>query len=250
MAISVKAVAKATAKATLHGFAKALNYRVAYAPKALVAGFRFAEDVRLIIQTDSPVCFDIGANRGQTIELLQRTFRNPWIHAFEPAHQSFSALELRNYGPRVTLNQLAMGAHACQLEFTNYENPLLSSFLRLGNATENRFRSVKAEATEVVEVATVDSYVRDRGIQRINLLKIDTQGYDLQVLRGAEGCLKAGLIDAVFVELNFVRMYEGQADPNEITAFLAGHNVRLVDYYEKFREGNILAWCTALYARA
>jgi hypothetical protein len=80
-------------------------------------------------------------------------------------------------------------------------------------------------------------------------LKVDTQGYDLEVLLGAEESLKNGLIKNVIVELNFVRMYKGQSSAKEIIDLLARYNILLIDYYEKERQNNTLAWCTALFGR-
>jgi hypothetical protein len=98
-------------------------------------------------------------------------------------------------------------------------------------------------------VVRLDDYAGRAGIGRIDLLKIDTQGYERQVLKGAEGLLARNRIDAVLVELNFVPLYEGQVWAHELIGLLQGHSFYLVDFYEKCRLGPFLGWCTALFAR-
>jgi histidyl-tRNA synthetase len=102
---------------------------------------------------------------------------------------------------------------------------------------------------ELVEVKTVDWFVQQHDMKRIDVLKIDTQGYDLEVLRGAEESFERGVIQNVFVELNFIKLYENQGDAFQITAFLAARNIRLVDYYDKVRGRHGLDWCNALFTR-
>jgi len=83
----------------------------------------------------------------------------------------------------------------------------------------------------------------------VDLLKIDTQGFDFEVLLGGEKSFERGAIKNVLIELNFVRMYEGQGATIDIIEFLGKHEVHLIDYYEKVRQNNTLAWCTALFGR-
>ena len=114
---------------------------------------------------------------------------------------------------------------------------------------ENRFRDMKVERKETVRIKTLDWFLEQNRISRVDLLKSDTQGYDLRVLAGASESLRRGLINNVLVELNFVRMYAGQSEPDDILNFLAQHGLFLVDYYEKVRQSQTLAWCTALFTK-
>ena len=95
----------------------------------------------------------------------------------------------------------------------------------------------------------MDDFVEQHSIYEIDLLKTDTQGFDFEVLLGAKETLKHGLVKYVLVELNFVKMYEGQGLPNDIDLFLNENNLFLVDYYEKVYKSKLIAWCTALFRR-
>ena len=102
---------------------------------------------------------------------------------------------------------------------------------------------------EMVEVSTVDEFMAKLDLPALDLLKVDTQGFDLAVLKGAGGALASGRVRTVLVELNFVRMYQGQASAQEITEYLAQHGLYLIDCYDKAREGHTLGWCCALFGR-
>ena len=214
-----------------------------------ITGFHFEDDIRFLVKSETPVCFDVGANEGQTIDRFKQAFRRPKIYAFEPSSDSYEKLQSKHYDNLVFLQNYALGRHNSQLEFNNYELSTLSSFLAIDKDPENPYRNVKLSQKEVVEVRTVDWFVKQHNLGKIDVLKIDTQGYDLKVLQGAAESLQQGLIDYVFIELNFVKMYDNQDEALQILTFLAGHNIYLVDYYEKIYRKNTLAWCNALFAK-
>ena len=101
----------------------------------------------------------------------------------------------------------------------------------------------------VVTTRAVDSIIRDVGVSQIDLLKIDTQGWDYEVLLGAQRALADGRVAAVMVELNFIPMYRGQRFGETISSYLREQEFHLIDFYEKVRQGRHLAWCSALFSR-
>lgn len=225
------------------------GYWIIYSPPGEMTGFNLLADVKKLVNREDPICFDVGANRGQTIAALQETFAHPKIYAFEPSSESFQALKALNLGSDVVLHCLGLGPHNEQQEFINYEDSCLSSFLPFAQNDENQFRNVGVKAKEVVEVKTVDWIVQQHQLDRIDLLKIDTQGYDFQVLQGATESLSRGLIQNILIELNFIQLYDNQAKVQQITDFLANYGIYLVDYYEKIHQNRRLAWCTGVFAK-
>jgi len=195
------------------------------------------------------MCMDVGANRGQTITALRRSFKSPVIHAFEPSSKQCDILKTSYTSQNVFIHKCAFGREQQHRPFFNYNNSCLSSFLQLDPHSENRFRATGIDSEELVQVKTVDQFVHESRIERVDLLKSDTQGSDLDVLLGASTSLSTGIVKAVMCELNFIRMYEGQGRPDEIITYLNEHGFFVVDYYEKERQNNTLAWCTALFVR-
>ena len=214
-----------------------------------VTGHALDRDLALLIRTKNPVCFDVGANQGQTIELLQRCCIHPVIHAFEPASATCAALVGQSFGSRVQVHQLALGEREGVAEFRNYKHSDLSSFLPMyADKAENIFAEEEMVSVESVQVVTLDGFCSANGIDRIDLLKIDTQGFELPVLRGGVGLFNGQRVGAVLLELNFSTLYEGQSDALEILHLLRSHGMRLVYYYEKERmTGRELSWATALF---
>ncbi len=215
-----------------------------------VGGFDFHADLKLVINTGQPLCLDVGANCGQTISLLKTVFARPQIHAFEPSSETFRSLQANPVARGVQLYNYALGREVTHRQFFNYAKSPLSSFLPLDQDPENRFRDITLRGVEAVEIKTVDWFLKQHDISKVDLLKIDTQGFDLEVLAGATEALRRGSIRNVLIEVNFVRMYEGQGSASDILNFLKQHRLELVDYYEKARQKNALAWCTALFSRA
>ena len=236
-------------KQLIKGFLRKCNRKLVYVPQGTLSGIHLFEDLKLVIVKERPVCLDVGAHVGQTIDLLQRSFNKPTIYAFEPSSTMFQILQSKEFVSQVFLYNLALGKVTCKREFTNYKISTLSSLLPLDIHEENRFRNVEMVNKELVEIDTVDNFLKQNCINYVDLLKIDTQGYDLEVLLGAEEALQRGVVQNVIVELNFVRMYKDQSSAKDITDLLTSYNMSLVDYYEKERQDNAIAWCTALFSR-
>ncbi len=236
-------------KQAAHAFLDRHDRRLQYFPSDHVTGLDLRRDLAIVIGRPDPVCLDVGANEGQTIDLLCRTFARPIVHAFEPAAAVADGLLASGLPRGVTVHRQALGRDVGRRVFTTYRRTVLSSFLALGRHAANPFRDEPVAGRETVEVSTVDAFVAANGLGRVDLLKIDTQGFDGEVLAGARDTLAAGDIHAVLVELNFIPMYQEQADPGDLARQLTATGFRLVDYYEKVRLAHALAWCTALFVR-
>ena len=103
------------------------------------------------------------------------------------------------------------------------------------NATYAHRFDRKAQANEV-KVITLDDFCSDKGIERISVLKIDTEGHDLAVLKGATGLLKRGAVDFVIFEFNDFGTRDGASGGslNEIGLFLSQFGMRFVATYTDY----------------
>jgi FkbM family methyltransferase len=230
-------------------FLRRSNFWLIYSRKNKVSGCNLFKDLKSLLNSESPVCFDVGANEGQTIRFLQEVFKSPRIYAFEPSSDVFTKLKSRSYKDGVFLYNIALGRQNSQEDFINYEDSRLSSFFQLSTDEASQFGHFKIRGKESVQIKTIDCFLKENDITEIDLLKIDTQGYDLQVLQGAAESFRRGSIKHVYVELNFLKIYENQADAQQITRFLTERNFYLVDYYEKSRRDDVLIWCNGLFTR-
>lgn len=159
------------------------------------------------------VIFDVGANDGRTISRLQKHFPSPSIFAFEPVSSTFQTLVARTeHLPNVRCQKLALGAEPG--EDTIYLNPVAST---------NSFSPTWGEpvGNEVVEVSTVDRVMAEQGIDRIHFLKIDTEGHELEVLKGARQALSDSRITIVQVEVGIDSRVSPHTGFDEVRRHLA-----------------------------
>jgi len=247
--MKLKFVSMANVKSIINQVLRPLGLHILRTPIQRVSGVDLFWDIRNLITLDHPVCMDVGANQGQTIESLLKVFRDPKIYSFEPSLDSFEVLRYKYlYKDNIKLYNLALGSSVGLKDLLQYEDSCLNSFLPLNiNRKDNIFYYVSQVGREAATVETVDNWLEQSNLQHIDLLKIDTQGYDLEVLKGAAQSLRKGLITCISIEINFIKMYENQAHYQDIISFLESYNMFLVDFYEKVRIGNCIAWCTALF---
>lgn len=219
--------------------------------KDRISHVNLEQDLRVLLPQAGALMFDVGANKGQTIAMFRRTFNQPVIHAFEPNKSLVETVLTPAHAgnSKVVINAAALGAENGSLTFNECENNELSSFLPMESSAQNPFKDDVIKASTTVPVWTLDGYVSEHKLSPLVLLKIDTQGFDLQVLQGARQQLSAGRISLVMLEINFVPMYVGQPTFGQVDAFLREHGYALVDMYEKIYQNNRLAWCTGLYQK-
>jgi FkbM family methyltransferase len=194
---------------------------------------------------------DVGANKGQTAITFTRGFPSARIHSFEPFPRTFSELEANTRAiNRVKRVPLACGSSigVVEVPVQPAERSGLNSLVA-GNHVPRE--GVRFGARESIQVTTIDAYCAQEGINRIDLLKIDTEGFEVEVLKGAPVKLGAGLIDFVYAECDF-----GQVDPNEIHGsffelheLLSRNGFRLVTIYTDFADRRGFHWGNALFAR-
>lgn len=215
-------------------------------------GTDFVEDVRTLFWHRPPeIIFDIGAHVGRESERWHRGFPRARIHAFEPAPDTFARLAARVAShPRITPWNLAVGEAPGRLPMRIFSADETNSLLPMSpNASEFVGRDgVVAERIVEIDVTTVDRFAAEHQIDAIDVLKSDTQGYELHVLRGASDLVARGRIGALILELSFVPHYEGQALFPEVYEHLNERGFRLVGLYQPSRNHvYALNWCDALF---
>jgi len=118
----------------------------------------------------------------------------------------------------------------------------MSSFLRPGKAA---WGAIIRETP--IEVITLDEYCAANGVIRIDLLKIDTQGYDLEVLKGSTGLMSTKAIRLIYMEVTFSEMYEELPPLEQLYRLLGDHGFRLVAVYNFVVQDGVAGWCDALF---
>lgn len=193
---------------------------------------------------------DVGAHHGWFFHCWQDWCPAAQVHAFEPFPESFDAM-MRNYGgdPRVRLKQLALGDTEGHLPLNILtESKVSNSFLDPRAETWRRVGyTTGAIETLTVPVTTIDAYVREQEIDAVYLMKIDVQGYELQVLRGAIETLPC--VDHIFVEAGIQRLYEGAPSFADVFEFLTERGFHLMTMRAWHRGNHRLVETDMLFRR-
>lgn len=153
----------------------------------------------LFLNKDYLMLFDVGANKGKYSTLLKKLFQEKaTIHAFEPSSTTFGMLK-ENFGnqDQVFLYQKALGESAAQL--TLFYPEIGSGLASLYDRNLDHF-GIETKDVEQVEVMTLDSFCHEKEITEIDFLKLDVEGHELAVLKGANQMLEAGMINAIQFE--------------------------------------------------
>lgn len=144
------------------------------------------------------IMLDVGANLGCMALVLSKCRPLLEAHAFEPSPESYERLKenLRSNGcDSVNAHQLALGRSENSLEFINDpESPATNRFLRSGEASGGA-------PVINVQVTTLDRFLDINQIRQVAFLKIDVEGFEADVFRGAQRLLRECRCHAGLVEL-------------------------------------------------
>jgi FkbM family methyltransferase len=234
----------------LRGLLDPLGIRLVRLAPTKVRGIDPLHDLSALIgRKPDPLVLDVGANDGETVQDFLRLFPRAHIFAFEP-HAPTCAILRQKFGrlPRVNIQNIALGASRGTGELNLFSGSRMNSLLRFDDRPGNLMtKSFASTGTADVAVDTLDAFCAENNLAQIDILKTDTQGYDLEVLRGASRLLSQKRIKTVLLEVNFVPMYQGQASFPELHALLTSFGYRLVDFYNQVRTGGPTDWCDACY---
>ena len=185
---------------------------------------------------------DVGANRGQFVLFARMINRDATIIAFEPLEAPRRVCERLFAGDtRVTIKDVAIGAsqHGALMHVAAKDDS--SSLLAVGGVQHEVFGTT-AQQTSPVQVRRLADCITAEDLATPALLKIDVQGGELDVLKGAESLLSS--FAAIYVECSYVSLYEGQALASDVIAFLADRGFLIAgvfNQHEHWRIGPVQA---------
>jgi FkbM family methyltransferase len=168
------------------------------------------------------LCLDVGANVGDySEELLKSTSAN--VIAFEPlsvCHAALLSIQA-HYPERLTIVRKAVGQvdGRAQIHFDNAAtaHASLSEDVKQVAYVSNR-------STEAIDVVSLDSYFSDMTSPDIDLLKIDTEGFEFEVLKGAAKLIAKNPPKIIQIEFNWHQLFRNQSLLT-LAKLLAGYEV-------------------------
>ncbi len=174
----------------------------------------------LFLRNNINVVIDVGAHAGETGKALRGglSYRGRII-SFEPIHEKFLALQkIASTSPPWECHQLALGNECGPKKFTIFNNPYNSSFLPLHNFLEKECK-LQAVREEIVQIEKLENlYPSLCNNSDSVLLKIDTQGFEKQILDGTGKFLSH--IRLIKLEVSFIPLYQGETLIGEMIQFM------------------------------
>jgi FkbM family methyltransferase len=188
---------------------------------------------------------DIGASRGQFAIFALHKWPSAAVMCFEPLPGPAAQLR-RLLGDRVKLHEVALGARRTTRPMNLSGRDDSSSFLEIARQAME-YPGTEAVGNLLVEVETLSEHLGSE-LERPTLLKIDVQGYELEVLRGAGDSIN--YVDEILCECSFVELYGGQPLAADVIAYLAEQGFRLASVSGTSRRRGVALQADLLFKRA
>ena len=177
---------------------------------------------------------DVGANRGQFSLVCRRMRPQAGIAAFEPLPAPAAIYRALFRGdPRVRLHECALAPQRGEMTMHVSGREDSSSLLPISTLQSENFPGTEAVGSASVLVGPMSDFITQDDLGRQNLLKIDVQGFELEVLKSAEPLLSRFLW--IYAECSSVPLYEGQALADEVIQWLKARSFDLVGRFNPSR---------------
>lgn len=183
--------------------------------------------------------FDVGAHKGQTSSHLYKLFPHSIIHAFEPSPYLFALIE-KNLSKRknIRCHNFALGETNEKAFLTRPDSDLCGQVVK---TQENNSTSIC--------VHRLDKFCLDENISAIDLIKIDVEGNELSVLKGASGMFERNAIRAIFLECDFNKEDKQHSYFFDIFDFLSKENFCFHGLFDvvRYSPSYGIGFCNALF---
>ena len=165
---------------------------------------------------------DIGSNKGQFILLIEKIYPNKNIYSFEPIKEMIDKQKkFFSYKNNIIFHNIALGSSTTLKEFLITARMDSSSFLKIVS-DKNKSKNYDIVENRNIQINTLDNLLINEKISHPVLIKIDVQGYELEVLRGANNLLKK--TDYLLLEVSKNEMYQNQPIEKVIVEYLKNLN--------------------------
>lgn len=200
-------------------------------------------DMSKFIGKDKPMFFDVGANTGQTVKNFKQVFKKCEINSFEPGPATFEILKKNtSHMKNVHIWNLGIGSSTTTMVLNENNHSNMSSFLEIG---DRGWGEIDNKTT--IGITTIDQFCEEQNIKMIDVLKCDTQGFELEVFKGAKTSMLENRIGLLYFEVTFIDMYKELPTLSELYDFAVNHGFELVSIYPLKYKQNMAGWTDLLF---
>jgi|TARA_B110000114_G_scaffold184059_1_gene226803 FkbM family methyltransferase len=214
---------------------KILNILISYNAKVYYSFFKYGtspsfEHIKIFKNIDDKSTFvDVGANRGQFSLLIHYLYPKNKIIAYEPLKSEFSILKnIFKNTKNIKLFNLAVGSEKKSVNIYQTEKEDSSSLLKPGKLQLKYFPKTYVKKILKTKMIKLNTHIKN--LKKPAFLKIDVQGYELEVLKGAD--LKR--FKYIYLEGSYVKLYSNQPLIKSISNYL------LLKGFEKIGRFNLM----------
>lgn len=218
--------------------------------KALRRGVGAAIEHQPVLESlKAGTVIDVGANNGQFSLVARHAFPDARIYAFEPLKEPAATLqELFQHDRNVVLKKMALGDEDKTSVINVSHRADSSSILPISDLQSELFPGTHKDNEEQIVIRRGQDEFADVDFAHPALLKLDVQGYELEVLVGFGDKLRD--IDYVYAEVSFVELYVGQRLAHEVIEWLAARGLHLSGIYNvSYADDGTAIQADALFVR-
>ena len=189
-----------------------------------------------VFARDIPIIVDVGSHKGEYISNITKNFKFEIIYAFEPNPEIFQILKKKfTNNNNIKINNFGIGDFNDVKILNNNLESSSTTFNQLNTKSKyfkkkyfllNPFKLKKIINPVKIEVIKLKKYINDNNINKIDLLKIDTEGYELKVLKGLEDNIN--LVNYIHLDHHFDDMIIKNYKLSDIHDYLKKNNFEKV----------------------
>jgi FkbM family methyltransferase len=183
------------------------------------------------LKVSSPVIFDVGANLGASVAYYRALYPKARIYAFEPDPDTFARLA-RRHGRRanVTLINAGAGDKTEKRMLHRKAVSAVNSVFELDQSSEwaQRTPGMTALPPAEIDLVRLDDVAETHGVEHIDFVKCDTQGFEPEVIKGAHRLLSNRQIGLIKLEVLPGRFYTRTVSLFELESAMGAHGYKLL----------------------
>tara|TARA_B100000035_G_scaffold289340_2_gene275665 strand:+ start:2729 stop:3493 length:765 start_codon:yes stop_codon:yes gene_type:complete len=229
--------------------------------------FNYGKILSNLVNKNDPLIFDVGSNVGQSVVKFKKIWPEATIHCFEPQIECWELLDkLSKDNDGVIINKFAVGRSNEEKKefFTHDLNSGISGFNKINlrssdsidlNEIIDQDSKVEEYSKTInhsrhVQVKSLNSYIEEMEIKKIDFIKIDTQSFDSEVIEGIGESLD--IIDLIQTEIKLFDYYEKSSSFFEVESLIQPYGFKLYDisYISKNPMNGRTDWVDALYVKS
>jgi len=159
------------------------------------------------INSDKHIFFDVGANVGIYSKMLASAFPNVQIYSFEPNPVAYEMLQKKTSNPNINFLRIGLSSNKSRKIIYDYSHQRGSGHSSMYEEVLTDLHGAVSTSQYELCTITLDDFCESQGIDFIDFLKIDTEGHEFDVLKGALRYLETdriGVIQFEFNEMNII----------------------------------------------